>query len=229
MLISKAQFGFLDYFFFTIVFVMCLMIGLYFALGTKKHFSIEEYLFGGKKLNILSVIFSLAATTISGSSTIGQSMEMYAFGLHNWLVSGVSVMWLLIMHHIFLPVFYELQLMSTFTYLEMRFDSSVKKLASALYIMTGFLVIPLTIYVPALSFEEVTGINLYIITVILGLLCIWYTAIGGIKAVVWTDALQYILITGSGIVIMIVGLKSVGGFENVWKALDRGGRLTFAK
>ncbi|XP_059610771.1 sodium-coupled monocarboxylate transporter 2-like [Phlebotomus argentipes] len=225
----ETHFSILDYVFFAIVFVVSLGIGLVYALRLKKGQSLDEYLFGGRKLGVVPVSLSLIATTVTGSSTIGQSMEVYGFGLHNWMFVIASVLWGLLVHFVFLPVFYDLQLMSSFAYLEMRFDKSVKYIASILYVITGFFVIPLTLYVPALAFQEVTGINLYAISVVTGFLCIWYTAIGGYKTVVWTDVFQFILIITSAIVIMIVGLSSVGGFRKVWEALDRGKRLTFFK
>ncbi|XP_055708788.1 sodium-coupled monocarboxylate transporter 2-like [Phlebotomus papatasi] len=228
MVSPNVQFSILDYFFFVTVFVVSMSIGVYQATKNKHH-SIEEYLFGGKNLKLLPVALSLAATAISGSTIVGQSTEVYAYGLHNWMVIPMELPKVLATMYIFLPVFYDLQLVSSFTYFELRFDRSVKHLASALYVITGMFLIPLTIYVPSLVFQEVTGINLYVITVIMGLLCIWYTALGGIKAVVWTDAFQCILIFASGITIMIVGLRSIGGFENIWNALDRGQRLTFFK
>ncbi|XP_055693862.1 sodium-coupled monocarboxylate transporter 1-like isoform X1 [Lutzomyia longipalpis] len=225
---AAIQFSLLDYFFFSLVFLVTIGIGLFYALRKKSH-SIDEFLFGGKNLSIFPVAFSLVATSISGSSIIGQSMEVYAYGLHNWIYLPMGLLTTLIMQFIFLPMFFELQLVSTFTYFEMRFDRSVKHVASTLYIVTGILLIPLTIYVPALAFQEVTGINLYLITMIMGSICIWYTAIGGIRAVVWTDAFQCILILISGGVIFIVGLRSVGGIANVWEALGRGERLTIIK
>ncbi|GAB0093543.1 hypothetical protein DMENIID0001_086960 [Sergentomyia squamirostris] len=225
----SAQFSILDYVLFAIVFVVSLAIGLYCGVKVKGKSTVNEYLFGGKKMNIIPVGFSLAATTITGSATIGQSMEVYAYGPHNWMHLVITPIWSLAIHYIFLNVFYDLQLMSTFTYLEMRFDRSVKNFASALYVISGVFVIPLTIYVPALSFQEVSGINLHIIAVITGLLCIWYTAIGGIKAVVWTDVFQCVLILISAIVIIIVGLSSVGGVEKVFTALQRGERLPIPK
>ncbi|XP_055691239.1 sodium-coupled monocarboxylate transporter 2-like [Lutzomyia longipalpis] len=226
---ESVHFTFLDYIFFISVFVITIATALYYAFNTQKRRSIEEYLFGGKNLKVIPVSFSLAATAISGSATIGQSMEVYAYGIHNWMILVNSVTWVIIMHFVFLPVFYELQLTSTFTYLEMRFDKSVKYLASSLYVLTGCFILPLTIYVPALAFQELTGINLYVISIAMGLLCIWYTAVGGIRAVIITDMFQFCIILVSAIVILIVGLRSVGGFGSVWDALERGKRLTIVK
>ncbi|GAB0099110.1 hypothetical protein DMENIID0001_149420 [Sergentomyia squamirostris] len=224
-----VKFSAIDYFFFATLFIVSIAIGLYYVFTSKKQKTVEEYLFGGKKLKALPVGLSLAATVVSGSTMIGQSMEIYAYGMHTWMVMVITIIAAVILQFTFVPVFYELQLLSSFSYLELRFDRSVKQVASALYVVTGIIVITLTIYVPSLAFQEVSGINIYVIAAITGVLCIWYTAIGGIRAVVWTDVFQYTLIIGSALVIAIVGLYSAGGFRNTWDALDKGGRLTFFK
>ncbi|GAB0093542.1 hypothetical protein DMENIID0001_086950 [Sergentomyia squamirostris] len=231
MSLSNVQFSILDYSFFVIVFFVSILIGLYFARKSKKDGknTVDEYFFGGKKMEVIPVAFSLVATSVTGSSTIGLSMEVYAYGLHTWMYIVIIPIWGLVMHYIFLRIFYDLQLDSSFTYLEMRFDKSVKQFASALYVISGFFVMPLMIYTPALCFQEVTGINLYVTAIVTGLLCVLYTVIGGIKAVVWTDLFQCVLIFGSSIVILVVGLNSVGGLYKVWEALERGGRSTTLK
>lgn len=49
------------------------------------------------------------------------------------------------------------------------------------------------------------------------------------RAVVWTDTLQFLLLMGGTIAIIIIGVMSVGGFVNVFEIADRGGRLIFFK
>lgn len=61
------------------------------------------------------------------------------------------------------------------------------------------------------------------------MICIFYTTIGGLKAVVWTDTLQFLLICGSVFCVTILGLYSMGGIKNVWDVSDAGGRLVFFK
>ncbi|XP_059622978.1 sodium-coupled monocarboxylate transporter 1-like [Phlebotomus argentipes] len=228
MSLTFVRFSHLDYFFFSIVFVVSIAIGVFFAFGKRRQ-SMEEFLFGGRNLKLLPVSFSLAATIISGSTIIGQSIETYAYGFHNWIVISFFVPWVLAMRHVFLPVFYELQLESSFSYLEMRFDKTVKHIASTFYVISGLIFMSLTLYVPALAFQEVTGFDLYAILVIMSAICIWYTIIGGIRAIIWTDVFQCVLILFSGSVILIVGWNSVGGIGKIWEALDRGQRLTFFK
>lgn len=70
-----------------------------------------------------------------------------------------------------------------------------------------------------------TGINLHLITPIICGVCIFYTTIGGLKAVVWTDTLQFTVTLGAVTTILFLGVKATGGFGNVWRKAIEGGRL----
>ncbi|GAB0092038.1 hypothetical protein DMENIID0001_069820 [Sergentomyia squamirostris] len=223
------HFSLIDYLLFMVVFFVSLSIGLYYSRKVKGRETINEYLFAGNQMKILPVSCSLVATAISGSLIIGFSMEVYAYGLHSCMYLILCPFLGLAVHYIFLPIFYELKLMSTFMYLEMRFDKSMRYFASGLYYFQGFLIISLSIYVPAFLFQEVTGINFYVVAIVAGLLCTWYTAIGGIRAVMWTDVFQSVLIFVSTIIILTVGIIAVSGVYNVWEALKRGQRLSIFK
>lgn len=82
-------------------------------------------------------------------------------------------------------------------------------------------------YVPALAFAQVSGLNLHLIAAVTSVICIFYTTVGGLKAVVWTDTLQFVLMVGGIVAVTILGLTATGGFWNVWERSDAGGRLIF--
>lgn len=69
--------------------------------------------------------------------------------------------------------------------------------------------------------------NLNIVIPIVCVICIFYTTIGGIKAVVWTDTLQMFMMIGSLIVVFILGVVIEGGFDNIWQKSDKGSRIDF--
>jgi Na+/proline symporter len=81
------------------------------------------------------------------------------------------------------------------------------------------------IYVPALAFNQTTGIDIHVITPIVMSICIFYTCLGGIKAVVWTDVIQIILMYGTLALIVIKGTMSVGGLSVVIERNFRSGRF----
>jgi Na+/proline symporter len=81
------------------------------------------------------------------------------------------------------------------------------------------------IYVPALAGNQITGIDIHTITPILMIICIFYTCIGGIKAVVWTDVIQIILMYGTLVLIAVKGTLSVGGLSVVIERNYESGRF----
>jgi sodium-coupled monocarboxylate transporter 8/12 len=64
-----------------------------------------------------------------------------------------------------------------------------------------------------------------VIALVISCICVFYTAIGGIKTIVWTDIFQFLVIMTSVIIVTWIGVKSTGGFTNVWNAASAGGRL----
>ncbi|KAF2889983.1 hypothetical protein ILUMI_16190, partial [Ignelater luminosus] len=71
----------------------------------------------------------------------------------------------------------------------------------------------------------VTGINLHITAVVMSLICIFYTTIGGLKAVVWTDAFQLCVTLCTLGCVLIMGTVSVGGFGSIWEKGNLGDRI----
>lgn len=91
---------------------------------------------------------------ISGMTLLGLPVEVYANGTQQW-ASIISVIGVgLALNYIYLPVFYDLQCTTCFTYLELRFDGQVKKLVSFLYTVSMLLFIPTVIYIPAIAFNQ---------------------------------------------------------------------------
>lgn len=209
---------------------IAVLIGIYFGFISKeKQDNTTEYLLGGKKMNFFPIAASLIASHISGITLLSIPAEMYAFGTQYSIMALSSMIVGIVLTYVYLPVFYELQLTSSFQYLEMRFDKSVRLTASLIYAISIIIFVPIVVYVPALAFSQVSGINLHVITIVTSLICIFYTCIGGLKAVVWTDTLQFILMIGAICCVITLGLIDTGGFVNVWRAAERGNRLVFFK
>lgn len=85
--------------------------------------------------------------------------------------------------------------------------------------------LPIVIYVPALAFNQTTGIDIHIVTPIVMSVCIFYTCLGGIKAVIWTDVIQIVIMFGVMILIIIKGTMNVGGLGVVIERNWNSGRI----
>lgn len=218
-------FGWLDFSVFGLMLGSSALIGIYFGFCDKKQESRVDYLFGGKTLTVLPVAVSLVASHFSGITLLGVPAEVFYYGTVYWLVNVSSVVVALLVNYIYLPVFYSLQLTSSYEYLQLRFNRSVRVMASVLFTISVLLYIPLVIYVPALAFSYVSDLSIHAITPLVCIICIFYTMLGGLKAVVWIDFLQTVVIVISSIAIIIVGLIKAGGMGNVWQKSWDGGRI----
>ncbi|XP_066143288.1 sodium-coupled monocarboxylate transporter 1-like isoform X2 [Euwallacea fornicatus] len=164
---------------------------------------------------------------ISGISLLGLPAEMYTYGTQFWMTLVPEIFVAAVMAYAILPVFYNLQITSTYEYLHLRFNNTVRLLGTTLFLTKMLLYIPLVIYVPALAFSQVTGINLHLVTPVVCVVCIFYTTLGGLKAVVWTDTIQTIIMFGALVITVIVGTIKVGGVQEVWQRNQQGERIEF--
>lgn len=180
-------------------------------------------------MNFFPIAASLIASHVSGITLMSIPAEMYAYGSQYIVMVVSAVIVGIALTFVYLPVFYELQLTSSFEYLEMRFDTRVRRTASFIYAISIIIFVPIIVYVPALAFSQVSGINLHIITLVTSIICVFYTTVGGLKAVVWTDTLQFILMIGAVCCVITLGLSTTGGIRNVFEAAERGGRLVLFK
>ncbi|XP_063917338.1 sodium-coupled monocarboxylate transporter 2-like [Zophobas morio] len=126
---------------------------------------------------------------------------------------------------VYLPVFFKLQITNIYEYLERRFDRRTRILAFVLYVLSDILMFPILAYPPALTFATASGINSTLCAFILCSICLFYTSIGGLKTVVWTDFVQFGVIMVTLVTIFAIGVNGSDGFVSVWNTASAGGRL----
>lgn len=85
------------------------------------------------------------------------------------------------------------------------------------------------LYVPALAFSQMTETSVHNITPIVMGICIFYTCLGGLKAVVWTDVIQISIMYGTLLLIAIKGTSNAGGLSNVMQKNVESGRFEMPK
>ncbi|XP_051581129.1 solute carrier family 5 member 6a isoform X2 [Myxocyprinus asiaticus] len=82
------------------------------------------------------------------------------------------------------------------------------------------------LYAPALALNAVTGFDLWGAVLAMGLVCTLYTALGGLKAVIWTDVFQTIVMFAGQLAVIIVGTHQAGGIAEVWRKAQNGSRIS---
>ncbi|XP_034257024.1 sodium-coupled monocarboxylate transporter 1-like [Thrips palmi] len=212
--------GWLDQAVFVLMLAASTLIGVYFAYcAPGGNLSAAEYLVGGRTMGTIPIALSLIASYISGITLLGYPSEVYTYGMQVlYKMLALPFMGLLFGHQL-LPVFRDLDGISLYGYFARRFNNNVRLLASFLYVFGTMVWLPIVIFVPALAYQQVAHINVHWITPLVCVVCIYYTTVGGIKAVVWTDALQAVSMYLCVLLVMVMGVIQVGGLGNVW---DRG-------
>lgn len=191
-----------------------------------KQSTLDQYFLGNRAVPWLASMASLIATGISCKSLIGLPgltykgdmtyLQMYlplplAIGLAAWL---------------FLPVYSRLRMTSVYEYLGLRFGQKVRSFASVLFQIETALITGTVIAAPSLVLSEVTGVPYNLAVAILLVLTLVYTAIGGTKAVIWTDAVQLIVFVGVPVVVIYcISAQADGGLVHLLQVAGESGKL----
>lgn len=191
--------------------------------------SLQEYLLADRNMSIFPVAVSLMASFMSAITLLGVSAENYYYGMIFVVINIAYGIATPIASRLYLPVFFGLQKTSTYEYLELRFGPQIRLLASLTYTLQMVLYNGIVLYAPAIVLESVTGLDRLVSILVVGLACTFYSTLGGMKAVLFTDLLQSFLMFGAVFSIVIFASVQLGGFEQIFVIAKEGGRLDFSK
>ncbi|KAK5642185.1 hypothetical protein RI129_008352 [Pyrocoelia pectoralis] len=220
------MFSTIDYLFFSASILLSMCVGIYFGFW-KKATTSDEYLLGNRTMTVIPIALSLIASNISGVTLLALPSDVYIYGANCiWLCVSI-VLGCILANYVFLPVIGQLNVASIFQYIELRFNRRIKILASCIYTLHILIYNAVVAYIPAIALSQATGIDPHIITSVVCIICIAYTTIGGLKAVVWTDAFQFGFMLVAVVAVFVLGVLSVGGFDVVYERALHGQRLDF--
>ncbi|XP_051986420.1 sodium-coupled monocarboxylate transporter 1-like [Xyrauchen texanus] len=220
-----ATFSVWDYVVFAGLILFAAGIGLFQAIRGRKNTSSSEFLLGGRQMTAVPVALSLTASFMSGITVIGTPAEAYLYGTPFWLFVFSYTIMSAISAEIFVPLFYRLGITSTYEYLEMRFSKLIRIIGTSMYIAQTALYTGMVIYAPALALNQITGLDLWGVLVATGAVCIIYCTLGGLKAVIWTDVFQMVIMLAGFVAVIARGSVLQGGLGKIWNDSYHGGRL----
>ncbi|KAK4876907.1 hypothetical protein RN001_009413 [Aquatica leii] len=218
-----------DYVIFFLMLGFTIALGIYFGFcgSTKK--TPSEYLLGNRAMTPIPIAMSLIATVISGIILVGVPTDVYKYGASFfWLLLAIPLFSVLSLY-IYVPVFIKLESASVSQYLEIRFSRKIRILASAMFTMKIILLNPIIVYISSIALSFATGLNNTLIATMTCVICIFYTTIGGFKAVVWTDTIQTISIYTCMLIVICLGISPSGGFTSIWEKAVSNKRLDLFK
>ncbi|GIY14011.1 putative sodium-dependent multivitamin transporter [Caerostris darwini] len=224
---SKGAFTVVDYVIFILMLVFSASIGVYYHFAGGRQKTCKEYFLANKNMPIIPVAFSLMASFMSAITILGLAAENYMNGTQFVIINIAYIVGTPIAAFVFLPVFYQMQATSAFEYLEKRFNKKTRLLASSIFILQMVMYMSIVLYAPALTLSAVTGLSKWTSVLSIGIVCTFYCTIGGMKAVLWTDLFQSLMMFSAIFAVIIKGTLDVGGFSEVWRIADEGKRIQF--
>ncbi|XP_005499453.2 sodium-coupled monocarboxylate transporter 2 [Columba livia] len=214
-----------DYVVFAGLFLVCASIGVFFAVKERKKKTSKEFLVGGRQMTCGPIAFSLTSSFMSAVTVLGTPSEVYRYGASFVLFFLSYALTIIFTAELFLPVFYRSGITSTYEYLELRFNKIVRLAATLIYILQTILYTGIVVYAPSLALNQVTGFDLWGSVAATGIVCTFYCTLGGLKAVVWTDAFQMIVLVAGFVTVLIRGTTLNGGLAKIWEVAYEGSRL----
>ncbi|XP_071634555.1 putative sodium-dependent multivitamin transporter [Temnothorax longispinosus] len=219
-----------DYLVIGAIMSISVMIGLYYRFSGGRQSTAAEYFSADNSLGVLPLSIAMMASHISGITMLGMSGESFIRGMIVVLMYTTGLFIVPIIALFYLPVFFEVKVVSIYEYLEKRFGLYMRLLVSAANFSETMLLTGVMLYAPALALEATTGLSSTMSILVLAVICTFYSTLGGIKAVLITDIFQGLLmLVALSVIIFIVTQNIDGGIGAIWRIAQEGGRLNFSE
>ncbi len=177
--------------------VLCVTTALIVLVGIVKHRgsrTMQGYLKGDLSLSWPTIGLSVMATQASAITFLSVPGQAYDDGLRFVQFYFGLPLAMIVVAAVFVPIYYRLKVYTAYEYLEGRFDVRVRLFAALLFLISRGLAAGITIYAPAILLSSILGWPLEGTSVAIGLVVIFYTVVGGSKAVSQTQRQQMLII-----------------------------------
>jgi SSS family solute:Na+ symporter len=212
-------------------FVVITVVGL--SMGRREK-SLNDFVLGGRRVPWWAAMASIIAAETSAATFLGAPVEGYLNKSFAYvqLVLGV-IIGRVIVGYVFLKPYYIYKVYTVYDYLGVRFGPATKGYVSALFLFMRTLASGTRLFIPALVMvlayrlfvsgrgtpfdqQTVTTVGPYVVAIVaLTIVTCLYTAVGGIKAVIWTDMIQACLMVAGALMAIVTLLNHVGGLGEV--------------
>ncbi|RMX60095.1 hypothetical protein pdam_00004501 [Pocillopora damicornis] len=229
-IMAEDHFSVVDYVVFSIMLLISALIGIWYGCGPggNKQRTTAEYLLGDRQMKNWPVAISILVSFLSAITLLGLPAEIYTYGTQFYLIIISYVLICIPVGAVYIPMFRRIKITSVNEYLDMRFSFGARMLGCAFFLLSVTLYLFVALFAPSLALEAVAGIPLSVSIVATGVVCTFYTSLGGLKAVVWTDVFQSIIMLAGLITVAVSGSLEVGGLSKVWEINKKHGRINFS-
>lgn len=221
--------GGLDWGVFALYFAGILSFAYY---QSRKNVGVEGYFLANRRMPWFAIGLSVMATQASAITFIGTTGQAFDDGMEFVQVYLGLPLAMVIICILFVPFFYRAKVFTAYEYLERRFDPKTRSLASFLFLLSRGMSAGIILYAPAIVLSVILGWDETLTIVIMAVVTVGYTLMGGITAVMWTDVVQMLLAFLGIFVAMAVLFNAlpsgvdvgdvvyVGGIQQMWQSID---------
>lgn len=204
-----------DYALLALYLLLVVVIGAWF---NRRSTTTAEYLLGGRRMAWWLIGVSYIASLLSTVSMVGAPGEAFKHGVTSvlWPIFGVSLS--IGFFFIFIRFYFQTETFTPFAYLERRFGATCRGSVAGIYCLARAFYLAVVLFAAAKVFQGTANWPMTWTIVVIGGVGVLYTAMGGMRAVVWTDFFQFIILFG-GILIVLAKLAMVipGGLPEVFR------------
>ncbi|MFO7937819.1 MAG: sodium/solute symporter [Kiritimatiellia bacterium] len=206
---SKRGFGLLNYTVLATYLILLVGMGFYFSCREK---TTADFFLAGQRIPWWAAALSIYGTQLSAITFMATPARCFSSDWLYFLPSrAILFMAAPLAAFIFIPFFRRLNVNTAYEYLERRFNSYVRKLASAAFILFQVARMGVVVFLPSIALSTVTGMNIHFCILAMGVFCIIYTTLGGIEAVIWSDVIQVVVLLGGALVCFIAIANGLDG------------------
>lgn len=219
---APARLALLDYAVMAGYLLGIVLLGVFFA---RRERTADDFFLAGRRIPWWAAGLSIYATQLSAITYV--SVPAKAF-MDDWVFALTSIT-ILIMAPIvvvfYLPFFRRLEISTAYEYLERRFGLPIRLFGSASFMAFQVARMAIVVFLPSLALSTVTGVDVYLCIVTIGVMSTAYTVLGGMEAVVWTDVLQVFVLVGGLFVALLLAVDGAGGMGPALDIARAGGKL----
>ena len=216
--ISHPDFGTVNYVVLVLYVVGMLLIGWWCSRRIKGS---RGFFIGDGKLNHIAVGLSLLGTYLSALTMMALSGVAFGSADMTWSVQlPFLILTAFVITRFVLPKYRDAGVISVYEFLEKKIHISSRLLASACFCVFSVARMGIVLYLPALAFHIITGFDLSTTIIVMGVVITIYTVIGGIEAVVYTDAIQVVLFSVAAVLTIIFIFTGMGD-ANFWEIAEK--------
>ncbi len=213
---AQDQIGWLDWVILALYALLLLGIGWGYSFYQK---SKEDYFLGGREANPVVTGVSMYVSFFSAISYLAVAGEVIKYGpLMALTIMSAAPVIFIIGSYFIIPFFMKLKVISAYEILEKPLGVEVRKIASVIFLVTRIVWMALLIYLASKAMVVMMGWDdqvIFLITVILGLITIVYTTMGGLKAVLLTDVIQFVILLLGAVMTIGMVANQFGGVRQL--------------